>query len=465
VPGNGPPRARFVNSCGRCPVATCSSHPGAAEVLGPANFRENRSGHTENHIRANPDQHRGQPRDSPATQRRQEGSRIRTVKHMPRPRPTIVKHKAPADWAIDPRALARVNRLRPRAVALFEAFSVMPRAAVFALGVVAVLAVGVIDYVTGPVLSLAVFYLIPIVFVAWRLGRGAGNTLAFVAAVASAVAEQLELAAEHRPAISYWNAASLLMVFLGVVYLVTVLRTTWAYDNNLLAEVQASLLPGEILPVRGCEIAGEWRPAGVVGGDYYDVLPVAGGATALCVGDVSGKGMPAALLMSNVQASLRALISDGLTPARLLARLNSLVSSHLSGRRFITLFLGVLDPLGRRLAFCNAGHNPPILMRSDGSWRRLPTGGPVLGVLPAAAYTDDEVLLRPGDRLVLYTDGLTERTAVTSEEFGEARLVEVMSANRQRNASGLRDAIMTSSATFGTRYFEDDLTILVVAVT
>jgi serine phosphatase RsbU (regulator of sigma subunit) len=366
---------------------------------------------------------------------------------------------------VDRLAVARVNRLRPRAVALLDRFSAMPRGAVLAIGLAAVFVVGVIDYVTGPVLSVAFFYLIPVVFTAWLLGRAAGNAAAVVAAVTSSVADQLAFTVEHRPIVSYWNDASLLAIFIGVVYLVTILRTTWTYDNTLLAEVQASLLPAEIPPVKGCEIAAEWRPAGVVGGDYYDVLPVANGSVALCVADVSGKGMAAALLMSNVQASLRALIGSSRTVGDLVTTLNALASPNLSRSKFITLFLGVLDPLGRKLTFCNAGHNPPILMRPAGSCERLSTGGPVLGVMSGAAYTDERVIVGPGDRLVVYTDGLTERAAANGEEFGDTRLIEVVRANRAKDATGLRDAIVNAVETFGTGPFEDDLTILVVAIT
>jgi sigma-B regulation protein RsbU (phosphoserine phosphatase) len=149
----------------------------------------------------------------------------------------------------------------------------------------------------------------------------------------------------------------------------------------------------------------------------------------------------------------------------LVARLNALIAGNVGEGRFITLFLGVLDPLGQRLAFCNAGHNPPILMRSDGSWERLSTGGPVLGVMPRAIYRDEQVTAGAGDRLILYTDGLTERTNANGEEFGDTRLLEVVRANRAKDAIGLRDAIVNSVEKFGIRSFEDDLTILVVAVT
>jgi sigma-B regulation protein RsbU (phosphoserine phosphatase) len=202
----------------------------------------------------------------------------------------------------------------------------------------------------------------------------------------------------------------------------------------------------------------------VVGGDYYDVLRVDGGAIALCIADVSGKGMPAALVMSNVQAGLRALITEGVPPARLLGRLNDLLRDNVRTGTFVTLFLGALDPDGRRLVFSNAGHNPPILMRPDGSFDRLFGGGPVLGVLPDSAYEAHEITVATGDRLVMYTDGLTERADDKGEEYGEARLLDVLRANRQLGAAGLRDAIVADVTAFSTSAFEDDLTVLVAAI-
>jgi serine phosphatase RsbU (regulator of sigma subunit) len=380
-------------------------------------------------------------------------------------RPRLRTRKAHGDWTLDPFVLARVNQFRLLSARVFGVFSTMPAPVVFAAGLTIVLAVGVVDYVTGPVLSLTVFYLVPIALVAWLLGRGAGTALALIACLTTGVADWLASAAVKRPPVSYWNDASLLAIFLAVVFLVTVLRATWTYDAKLVAEVQASLLPAGLPPVAGCDIAGEWRPAGNVGGDYYDVLPMPDGSLALCVADVSGKGMPAALLMSNLQAGVRALLGNGVQLSRLVSRLNALTARNVQAGRFITLFIGVMDPSRRRLTFCNAGHNAALLVRSDGSCQRLSTGGPVLGVLEGAVFAEKQVRVGPGDRLIAYTDGVTERGAAHGEEFGEARLIELARANRARDAAGMRDAIIDSVTRFGAGPFEDDLTVLVVAVT
>jgi hypothetical protein len=365
---------------------------------------------------------------------------------------------------IDAAAVARLNRLRRRLTALLRSLSSMPVWEVLTLGLLSILLVAMIDFATGPLLSLAIFYLIPVVATAWLAGRAAGIALAVAGTVAWSVSDSLGPVAEPWSTTSYWDSITLFALFVFFVVLVNWLKITWEQENRLLAEVQARLLPKEIPEVEGCEIASEWRPAGVVGGDYYDVLRVDGGATALCIADVSGKGMPAALVMSNVQAGLRALITEGVPPARLLGRLNDLLRENVRTGTFVTLFLGVLDPGGHRLVFSNAGHNPPILMRADGTFQRLFGGGPVLGVLPGSVYEAHEVVVGPGDRLVMYTDGLTERADDDGEEYGEARLVEMLSANRRQSAAGLRDAIVADVTAFSTSAFEDDLTVLVAAI-
>jgi len=349
--------------------------------------------------------------------------------------------------------------------AILDTFSALPRLLQFGLGSFAVLGVGLVDRLTGPLFSLAIFYLVPVTLTAWLLGRWAGNLQALLAAAVWAVADQLGPVSEPKSAISYWNDVILLAVFLVIVYLVGTLKATWALENEVLADVQGTLLPGEISQVPGCHVAGRWQPAGAVGGDYYDVLPVAGGAVTVCIADVSGKGIPAALMMSNVQAGLRTIVGNGLSPAAAAGRLNSLVSANTRANSFVTLFLGVLDPSRGRLVFCNAGHPAPMLVRRDGSWQRLTRGGPVLGVFPSASYLDEEIELRPGDRIVLYTDGVTERTGSGGEEFGEDRLLQVVRLNRDKDADDLCDAILAETDRFGRGRFEDDLTIVVAAVT
>src|SRR5262249_15947151 len=155
----------------------------------------------------------------------------------------------------------------------------------------------------------------------------------------------------------------------------------------------------KIPQVPGYEIAAVWTPARVIGGDYYDVVKISENKVAVCIADVSGKGMPAALLMSNLQAAVRAVITDVVEPAQFCERLNRVVSANMESDRFISLFYCVLDADTGRIAYTNAGHNPPIVMNREGVTTRLATGGPVLGPFADETYQQDEVEFSKSDRL------------------------------------------------------------------
>ncbi len=182
--------------------------------------------------------------------------------------------------------------------------------------------------------------------------------------------------------------------------------------------IQQGFLPKEIPQLAGYEIAAAWQPARVVGGDYYDVLPFDGETVGICIADVAGKGMPAAMLMSNLQAGVRGLASPQLSPDIICTRLNSLVCRNIASDRFITFFYAQLDGAAGRLQYANAGHNVPIVLHSDGSCDRLEAGGGVLGIFQMQAFTMGTQDLASGDRVVLFTDGVTEARSPDGEEFG-----------------------------------------------
>lgn len=229
-------------------------------------------------------------------------------------------------------------------------------------------------------------------------------------------------------------------------------------------EVERRLLPGEIPQIPGYQISGSWQPARSIGGDYFDVLKYGDRRLGLCIGDVMGKGIPAALLMSNLQASVRAAGSETAAPGELCARLNRVVAANTASSKFITFFYGLLDRSSRRLAYTNAGHNAPILVRLDGSHRRLEAGGPALGVLGEHDYEQGEIGLWSGDRLLLFTDGVTEAVNASGEEYGEDRLIELVRENRGRCGGELQDAILASVREFSGGARADDATLIVVAV-
>jgi FixJ family two-component response regulator len=229
-------------------------------------------------------------------------------------------------------------------------------------------------------------------------------------------------------------------------------------------DIQQGLLPKTIPQARGCEISGAWRPARVVSGDYFDVLKFDENRVALCIADVSGKGMPAALLMSNVQAAVKAFASADVGPAAVCEKVNRVVCSNTADDRFITFFYGLLDSESNRFVYANAGHNAPMLVRGDGSVIRLEEGGSVLGPFPEWSFTQGEVELRAGDRVLLFTDGITELRDSQGEEFSEERLISLLIENRELDAVRLQAMVMTSVAEFSGGDFQDDATLIVLAV-
>jgi sigma-B regulation protein RsbU (phosphoserine phosphatase) len=230
------------------------------------------------------------------------------------------------------------------------------------------------------------------------------------------------------------------------------------------AAIQEKLLPREIRRMHGYKIAGTWQSAGLVGGDYFDILALSEATTAFCIADVAGKGMPAALLMSNLQAAVRGLASPALAPELLCNRLNSLIYRNTASDRFITFFYAQLEAPARRVTYVNAGHNPPFLLHADGSHERLREGGAVLGVFASRNYDLGSVQLSPGDRLILYTDGVTEACNAAGEEFGEARLLCLLQENLTMSPEELQAKILAVVAEFNGGRWQDDATLLVLVV-
>jgi serine phosphatase RsbU (regulator of sigma subunit) len=229
-------------------------------------------------------------------------------------------------------------------------------------------------------------------------------------------------------------------------------------------EIQEGLLPKKIPQVRGLEVAGTWQPARVVGGDYFDVLKFSESKIGVCIGDVVGKGISAALLMANLQASFRAFASEAVSPGTLVGKLNEVISSNIAADKFITFCYCTIDTTDNRVTYASAGHCPPILFHKSGEVVPLKEGGTPLGIFPDRKYEDAGLHLEPGDRLVLYTDGLTEAMNSDEQEFGELRLVELGSRNMTLSASELLAAIKKEVVSFCSGGFQDDFTLVVVAV-
>jgi len=228
-------------------------------------------------------------------------------------------------------------------------------------------------------------------------------------------------------------------------------------------EIQESLLPKEIPQLAGFEVASAWQPARAVGGDYFDVLKLGEDRLAICIADVSGKGVPAALLMANVQASLRASVRDLDSPARVCTIINGMLCESIAADKFVTFFCGVLNAGTRTFRYCNAGHPYPILIYG-GVVRTLDQGGAVLGVFPAWTYQEWSVDLSSGDRLLLFTDGITEAEGPHGEEFGMERVATFAEDYAADSAASMNRQLLAEVTEFCAAQFHDDATLLVLAV-
>ncbi len=228
--------------------------------------------------------------------------------------------------------------------------------------------------------------------------------------------------------------------------------------------IQEGFLPKQIPQFPGYELASAWQSARIVGGDYFDVLSFDRDTLGLCIADVAGKGMPAALLMSNLQAAVRGLASADLRPDELCARLNVLLCRNMASDRFITFFYAHLDGASRTLQYANAGHNPPIVLHQNGAHERLTDGGGVFGVFPNQTFRLGTTRLEPGDRVVFYTDGVTEAANAENEEFGDERLVRVLQENSTATANEIQARILQAAGDFCSGHWHDDATLLVLAV-
>jgi sigma-B regulation protein RsbU (phosphoserine phosphatase) len=237
-------------------------------------------------------------------------------------------------------------------------------------------------------------------------------------------------------------------------------------DLEIARDIQLAMLPSGTRRAEDAVVSGVTRPANTVGGDFYDILPLPDGRLILAVGDVAGKGSPAALLMALLLAMLRTLVDEGLETARLIERLNAQVARYSPASRFITLFYALYDPRTGDLQFVNAGHLPPLIRRQHGQFERISgaTGsGLALGMFEQATYETNRVTINPGDVLVLYSDGITEAENRAGRAFEETGLEQVVAASHGKDPAEIGASILAAVQAFAadTR-LQDDLTALVL---
>jgi len=242
----------------------------------------------------------------------------------------------------------------------------------------------------------------------------------------------------------------------------------------LAAEVQQRLLPSRAPKGSAVEIAGFCEPARGVGGDYYDFIDFDNSQLGVAIADVAGKGMPAALLMSTVQATLRSLTARNGSSApvnhelsSIVGNLNRLLFNSTNGEHYVTFFYATFDRATQRLTYVNAGHNPPLYLQADADFevRQLTSGGLVAGAFEHAAYDQETVQMKPNDLLFLYTDGLSEAMNLEGEEFGAGRIMDTLKSIASLSADQIRDVVVRSVREWcaGMSLY-DDLTFVVMKV-
>lgn len=234
-------------------------------------------------------------------------------------------------------------------------------------------------------------------------------------------------------------------------------------ELSIAREIQLSFLPEKEPPLKGFQVAGLNLPSRLVSGDYYDFIKIVEGQWGLVVGDVSGKGIPSALIMASFRASLLAEIRNNYSIRTIMAKVNQLLWESTDDDQFVTAFYGVLDEQRRILTYCNAGHNPVLVIHADGTCAKLETGGLILGAFADATYWENFVQILPDDILLLYTDGVTEIYNEAEEEFGVERLKQLAIENRHLSAREMTELVKDKILGFAAdRTIQDDFTLVVL---
>jgi serine phosphatase RsbU (regulator of sigma subunit) len=349
--------------------------------------------------------------------------------------------------------------------------STVPRINAAILSALVVLGIGIIAYADRQVesLSLGFLYVLPLALSALIHRRYTALSLAAVCVVL----HDLYAPVQAHPQVRFAFAAMMALTYVGVVIVVgrladqkeAVVRLTEQQRNDLLTEMElAAEVQRLVLPRTRAHpgVSMAMLPARIVAGDYYDILELEGGDVGLVIADVSGKGVAAGLLMPSLQVALRMAVAGGAPAREFMRDFNKFMYGIMQGERYISLFYARLSTSSGQLDYTNAGHNPPLLIRKDGTVRLLDRGGLVLGVLPGGDYEQEQLMVETGDVLVLYTDGIVECENPKGEPFSTARLVKVAAGTRHLAAEEMVAKIFADVLSFACAdECQDDATVLV----
>lgn len=353
----------------------------------------------------------------------------------------------------------------------------LPRAVLTGIGLGSIALLAAVDYFAPPDVSFLIFYVAPVFFLVWFVGRGAGLAGAAASAAFWVYEDVFSPHAYASTTVADWNIAVRLLFLIAFVVVVAELKGALERERRAGAErlerdvriaqqVQARLFPQKVPRSDALDCHGVCRPARGVAGDYYDFLELDRGHLGIALGDVAGKGISAALLMASLQGALRshASLSDE-GPAEAARDINAQIHALTEANRFATFFWALFEGSSRTLTYVNAGHNAPMLLRRSGTLERLSPCGPPLGALPGARYEQRTTPLGSGDVLLVFSDGISEAPGPGDEEFGEGRLERVLRDAAAATAAEIGEAVLAAVTAFQAGApQEDDMTVVVARV-
>jgi serine phosphatase RsbU (regulator of sigma subunit) len=346
----------------------------------------------------------------------------------------------------------------------FNKASRLNKPLVFILTVVSLLLIGLLDLDTGVEVSISIFYLIPIAISSWFLTRWMGVVFSFLSAIFFFLADFLSSRSYSHPLTPYWNALVMLGTFILFAQLLTALKIAIEKENIMALRTQKSLLPQKDPEIPGYRIFSIWQPTKVVSGDSYDFITLSDNRLGISLADVCGHGYPAAILMSNLQAAFRIIADNHQSPENVCNNLNRIISNYNINDKFTSFFYGILDTDNKKFIYSNAGHPPPIILRSTGDILHLSVSGLLLGVTNEASYQLEKIQLEKGDIMFLYTDGIIETRNYAGDEFGESRMIELLKNCLHLPVNDFRKKVLDTIDKFGNGNIDDDITLLVVSL-
>ena len=345
---------------------------------------------------------------------------------------------------------------------LFEHIENLKKGNILLIALILLAIIGLADFATGVELSISIFYLFPIILCSWYIGRKSGLTVSLFSALIWFAAENFSSRQYSSFIILSINAILMLGIFVIISEIFSALRLSIERENQLAIKVQKGLLPKKFPVFDSLQLSVTWKPYGFVSGDYYDFVKLDENKLGVCIADVSGHGVAAALLMANIQAAFRITLRNNYLPQNVFKQLNHTIKQHQLSDKFVSFFYGIIDLDEKSFIYSNAGHPPPVIINKEGLVLPLNKGGTMLGVMTDYYCEYEKIDLIDGDVIMLYTDGLSEAKNQSSKLFGEDNLINVCKSSREYDSHEINHTIINAVNEYNNSYYDDDYTLMVI---